>query len=305
MARMRMRTLARLAGRLSGPGLVAAVLLILLVPALAGGGYPSLGNIATRFYRLHSDLPAAEVQDLAAFLDQMFFSYARVFHYDVRRRSTLDVYVYRTREEFLSFCAERGLGRSVLQMRGLYIPELYELAAWGSGEEARHVLAHEGTHQFIALVTKPDHQPPQWFHEGLASYFETANWKNGTLTLGAVNFDRLAALVPMYTQGHFVPKIPLGDLLTTQDFTATHYAEAWSFVYFLLHAYGGRNAEVLNRYFILIQQGQDPVRAFVAAFQTPLDAVDGAWRAYVEELLKKDLSQLLALPAESTAPSGH
>jgi hypothetical protein len=33
--------------------------------------------------------------------------------------------------------------------------------------------------------------------------------------------------------------------------------------------------------------------------------VEGAWRAYVEELLKKDLSQLLALPAESTAPSGH
>jgi hypothetical protein len=276
---------------------VAVVLLVSVLLPLTGGAGGDLAAIQTRFYRLRTDLPPADAQDVAAFLDQMFLAYARIFGYDARRQSTLDVYLFRDREGFFAYGEERGLGLGIVQMRGLYSPDLHELSAWGAGEELREALAHEGVHQFIALVTRPNHQPPLWFHEGLAGYFEAARWQNGTLTLGTVNFNCLAELLRMRVQGHFVPVVPLRDLLTANNFSPAHYAEAWSFVYFLLQSSGGRNAELLNRYFNLIQQGEDPVQAFDASFQTPLATVDQAWRASVDELLNKTLHQLLALPA--------
>jgi hypothetical protein len=102
----------------------------------------------------------------------------------------------------------------------------------------------------------------------------------------------------MCRQGHFVPAVPLRDLLTATGFSPAHYAEAWSFIYLLLQSSGGRNAEFLSRYFNLIQQGEDPVKTFDASFRMPLETVDQAWRTCVDELLRKDLRQLLALPGE-------
>jgi hypothetical protein len=136
-------------------------------------------------------------------------------------------------------------------------------------------------------------------------FYCRARWQNGTLTLGTVNFNCLAELLRMRSQGHFVPQIPLADVLTANSFSSAHYAEAWSFVYFLLQAYGGSNADVLNRYFILIQQGEEPLKAFGDAFQVSVSAADQAWRVYVDELLKKDLRHLLALPAEPWGQPRH
>ena len=190
-------------------------------------------------------------------------------------------------------------------LRGFFSLGIKAMASYGSGDELRRVLAHEGTHQFITLVTKLTHQPPLWFHEGLATYFETASWEKGKLTLGALNRERLSALAPMCSEGRFAPMIPLRHLLAAREFTPLHYAEAWSFVYFLLRAEDGRNADVLNRYFILIQQREDPVKAFAKAFRAPLDKVEKAWRTYVDQLLKKHAPQRPARSAGATNPPSH
>ena len=102
--------------------------------------------------------------------------------------------------------------------------------------------------------------------------------------------------------GEFVPIFRLRRLLSTPQplFTPLHYAEAWSFVYFLIHADDGRNADVLNRYFILIQQREDPVEAFAKAFRAPLANVEKAWCAYVDELLKQNPVPKTGQPSGST-----
>jgi len=268
------------------------VVVVFVVVSTAGSATPTSGleKIRTRFYRLHTDLPTEEARDLAGFLDQMFLSYARVFRHTEHRKAPLDVYVFRTRQRFMAYAEDEGLGHISGALRGFFSPELHAMASYGSGDELRRVLAHEGTHQFITLVTKPTHQPPLWFHEGLATYFETATWEDGKLTKGVLNRERLASLSLMRSDGHFKPVIRLRDLLLAEQpqFSPLHYAEAWSFVYFLFHAYDGKNADVLNRYFILIQQREDPVEAFSKAFRARLSKVEEAWCEYVDQLLKEE-----------------
>ncbi len=282
-----------------------AVVLTAASAACAATATSGLDRIRTRYYRLHTDLPTEEARDLAKFLDQMFVSYARIFKYKEHRKAPLDVYVFSSREGFVAYGESKGLGARVMGLRGFFSLQIKAMASYGSGDELRKVLAHEGTHQFITLVTKLTHQPPLWFHEGLATYFETASWQDGKLTLGALNRERLGALALMCSEGRFVPIIPLRHLLAARQFTPFHYAEAWSFVYFLLRAEGGRNADVLNRYFILIQQREDPVEAFAKAFRAPLDKVEEVWRTYVDQLLKKHAPQPPARSAGTTNPPSH
>ena len=276
------------AGIVRGGWVRPAVMVLAAGVLLAATPTSRLETFRTRFYRLHTDLPAGEARDLARFLDAMFVSYARVFRYREHRKAPLNVYVFRSREDFLTYSRRKGLGPAALQLQGFFSPDLHLIASFGSGEVLRRVLAHEGTHQFVTMVTRPNYQPPLWFHEGLATYFETASWEQGKLLLGELNRDRLAELSLMRREGRFVPLVPLRQLLTARQFTPAHYGEAWSFVYFLLHGHGGRNAEVLNRYFQLIQQREDPVEAFAQAFRAPLAKVERAWRDYVEDLLKQN-----------------
>ncbi len=282
-----------------------AVVLTAASVACAATATSGLERIRTRFYRLHTDLPSEEARDLAKFLDQMFVSYARIFKYKEHRKAPLNVYVFSRREDFLAYGESKGLGARVMGLRGFFSLGIKAMASYGSGDELRKVLAHEGTHQFITLVTKLTHQPPLWFHEGLATYFQAASWEKGKLTLGALNRESLSALALMCPEGRFVPMIPLRQLLAAREFTPFHYAEAWSFVYFLLRAEDGRNADVLNRYFILIQQREDPVEAFAKAFRAPLDKVEEAWRTYVDQLLKKHAPQPPARPAGATNRPSH
>jgi len=273
-------------------GRAAALTAALVVASVVSAATATSGleRIRTRYYRLNTDLPPAEARDVARFLDGMFVSYARIFRLGQYRKAPLKVFIFRTRKGFLTYGESKGLGEVASQLRGFFSPDLKAIVSYGTGKELCRVLAHEGTHQFITLVTEPTHQPPVWFHEGLASYFETASWEKGKLKLGAVNRQYLAGLALMRPEGRFVPVIRLRRLLTTPQpsFTPLHYAEAWSFVYFLLDADDGRNADVLNRYFILIQQREDPVEAFARAFRAPLDKVERAWCTYVNELLKQN-----------------
>jgi len=277
---------------------VVPAALILAVSLLAAATPTGrLRTLRTRFYRLHTDLPAGEARDTARFLDAMFVSYARVFRYRKHRKARLDVYVFRRREDFLAYCRHKGLESAPEGLQGFFSRELHLIACFGSGPALRRVLAHEGTHQFITLVTRPNCRPPLWFHEGLATYFETASWEKGKLVLGRLNRERLAQLSLMRREGRFVPAVPLRQLLTAERFTPAHYAEAWSFVYFLLEGHGGRNADVLNRYFQLIQQGKDPAEAFAQAFRAPLAEVEWAWRGYVEQVLREHLWEGMSAPS--------
>jgi len=262
---------------------------VLVAVVVAGGGPSALAAqerdelrlLRTRHYRIHTDLPAKEARDVPRFLEEMFASYARVFRYRDKGSGNLDVYVFKDRASFISFGRAHGLP-GLTKSQGLFVPELNLMVCFGRGDDLVQVLAHEGTHQFITLVTKPTNRPPLWFHEGLASYFETVKWDRGKLIVGEVNRRYLAVLSQARQRGAL---IPLEQLLQAQSVTPLYYAEAWSFVHFLLNGLGGRNADVLNRYFVLIQKGEDPVEAFTEAFRAPLDKVQKAWVEYVDGLI--------------------
>jgi hypothetical protein len=272
-----------------------------------------LATVRTRFYALHSGASGGQLGDVPAFLDEMFLVYARIFSYAGGPPAPLDVYIFPTRELFIAYGQREDL-EGMERQGGFFNERLNAIACYGSGPDVRKTLAHEGTHQFIFLVTRPGNRPPAWFQEGLATYMETASWEGGKLTVGALNPRRLAALRKAKGRGEFVP---LRELLLADSFTlieddghvaeriALEYAEAWSFFHFLLQGQGGRNVGLVDAYFILIQQGEDPVAAFGKAFGAPLDRIEKAWRDYVEELLQRPPSGSTGeSPAQKAPPRG-
>ncbi len=254
-----------------------------------------LTTVPTRFYLIHTDLSAKEMGDIPAFLDEMFLVYARIFRYGDRPQQPLDVYIFRTRARFIAYGEHVG-NEGTERSGGFFYEEFNAMACYGSGAQLRKTLAHEGTHQFIYLVTERGCRPPPWFQEGLATYMENASWEGGQLTVGALDSRRLSVLARAKERGRF---IPLRELFAVRKFTLVadgenafelihlRYAEAWSFVHFLLEANGGRNAGVLNAYFVRVQEGEDTVDAFAKAFRAPLEQIEAAWRGYVGGMLRE------------------
>jgi hypothetical protein len=172
------------------------------------------------------------------------------------------------------------LGRPAHGTGGLYAPALQQLLIWDPGNRDVMIRAvrHEGFHQYLHRIM-PD--PPRWFDEGLAEYFEGAKVVRGEWSLGAPRREHLDLLVRT--------RKPLDEFLflDARGFYADprlHYAEAWAFVHFLLH-HTPWHRELLDRFwdaFRRVPSQGDAVREALA--DCPLKILDADFEAYVRRL---------------------
>src|SRR5581483_9231228 len=117
-------------------------------------------------------------------------------------------------------------------------------------------LLHEGAHQFEGLAFGDNlWRASIWFVEGLAVYFESSEFQDRKLVTDLVNADRLKDVQRALKAGDF---IPLGELIRTdqKNFTALHYAHAWSLIYFLCHGTKG-GLERVKKYYEGLKAGKD------------------------------------------------
>ncbi|RKH14546.1 DUF1570 domain-containing protein [Corallococcus sp. CA053C] len=128
------------------------------------------------------------------------------------------------------------------------------------------VQAHELAHYLSAFALP---RQPRWISEGLASYLETVTIKPSTrdVVLGRASLPMLA-----YVRAH--GWLTLEELWQwdgkTQQSTAElqrHYASAWLWVHYLINEQGERFSALQGR----LSRGEEPRRAFAAAFQGELE----------------------------------
>lgn len=103
--------------------------------------------------------------------------------------------------------------------------ELHVYAHWGDrvAEDLRHEVAHGYLHASIPAI-------PLWIDEGLAEYFEVPHGQAG------LNRPHLLLLADLSEHNGWQPSLPRLEALTAAgDMQQDHYAEAWAWVYFLLH----------------------------------------------------------------------
>jgi tetratricopeptide (TPR) repeat protein len=229
-------------------------------------------------YQIYSDMDTKVCFEASKILEQAY----AVFVIRLERAPT-------TNERFkvFLFSGEAGYQQHVLGLfgstaphtAGLYAPGLRQLFIWNlrEREEMMQTVRHEGFHQYLDRIMD---NPPLWFNEGLAEYFEEAKVINGKWTTGAVRRDHLALLEKPQPLSEFL-------FLDNRAFMKNafmDYAEAWAFIHFLLHT-TRENHQLFDAFwdaFKTIPAHADAIRT--ALGDRPIRLLDEEFRAHLAEM---------------------
>lgn len=220
--------------------------------------------LETPHYLVRSNVPKAQLLAYGRILEA--FHHLLVQFFGVKKdpglwtrveASRSEVWIYGTEDAFIVATEEED---SV----GLYDMDTRRLTTYHGmhGEEdevtnnTRTTLAHEGTHQFHHLIIGDRFEScPEWLGEGFASFVEGADydWRRHRARIGRPVPYWLVPVQEALAAGE---AIPFADLIRTEadDFSADHYAHAWSVIYAMAYPDAGhvertRYRGILNELF--------------------------------------------------------
>lgn len=217
------------------------VLLLLLVGGCRGLPQPAAAPVAHEVaigqLVFHSDFELPEdhrlVRELTAERDDLSHTLGLPASDEV-----IDVYLFRDADAY-----GRYLSRyfpSVPSRRAFFLETDTRLAVYAHwsdrvAEDLRHEVAHGYLHAMVPGL-------PLWLDEGLAEFFEMPRGQNG------LNRPHLDLLADMTRLNGWQPDLARLEKLTDAgQMQQVHYAEAWAWVYFLLHSEPERH-ELLTGY---------------------------------------------------------
>jgi tetratricopeptide (TPR) repeat protein len=235
----------------------------------------------TANYRVVSDIDQAVCATAARILEEAL----GVYRVHLKALPKADarkypVFLFSGQAGFQAYMAEAAFfgSGSHENVAGVYSPLLKQLLIWNLPErdEMLQTVRHEGFHQYLDRVLA---DPPVWFNEGLAVYYENLTNTHGAVKHGNLHHDLIDLL-----RKEMIP--PLSQLLTDSPraFYArgrASYAHAWLFVHMLRHGTPSQKA-LFEALLARLATGtqQEAVRAVL-----PAEALPG---------LERDLSAYLA-----------
>lgn len=203
------------------------------------------------------------------------------------------VLIFGTPERFADYA--RDFAPENAHVMGYYDPARREIVTGWADDERRLLgtLLHEAAH--VVLRDFLGHSfPPTWLDEGLATYYETAEFDAaGELRVGTMHrhyADLLArwirtapAEVPDFRSVAVLDFSSFND--ETHGLRQRHYALAWSFVYFLLNGDNGLYHSALHLYLNEVAAAPEVSmsypRLFDMCFGRHLSAFKAGWRLWV------------------------
>lgn len=220
--------------------LAPALLLVLPAGCALGPGIPRAhltgwSVVDAAELRLLGDIPAAELESLAADLALFDASFAHLLRSPPSDAGVrVRIVLIRERELARRFGLGNGIG-------GWALPTLdgsfSAVEAGGAYVETRSILFHEYTH---VLLRRDRRAPvPPWYDEGLASFFATLSARDGAVVVGAAPG---AAVWRLASRG----PLPLGELFEgniwgrSAEGVADFYATSWALCHYLLLTPRGR-----------------------------------------------------------------
>lgn len=200
---------------------------------------PSWSNkmheMETKHYHIITDIDKKLCREVARLLEESYTSY--VVH--LERIKDLDkfkfpVYLFSGQAGYMMYMKDLCMYDSGLSL-GCFVPALKQLMIWNTPERDQmlRTVRHEGFHQYMDRISE---DPPIWFNEGMAEYYEIAERVGGRWKLGQIHPSH------KYTLREFAEdRIPLETFLhcDSAEFHKApnmHYAQSWAFVHFLRHS---------------------------------------------------------------------
>lgn len=251
-----------------------------LVKVQRGPEWRRIFEHETENYRVVSDIDPAVCATAARVLEEALGVY-RVHLKGLPKSDArkYPVYLFSGQAGFLAYLGESSVFglQAPEHVAGVYSSLLKQLLIWNLPErdEMLQTVRHEGFHQYLDRVL-PD--PPVWFNEGLAVYYENLTNTHGALKNGNLHHDLLELL-----RKEGLP--PLSRLLADghRAFYArgqVSYAHAWLFVHMLRHGTPAHRALFENLLARLAASPQhEAVRAVLPSDALP--ALDRELAAYL------------------------
>ncbi|MEW6026534.1 MAG: DUF1570 domain-containing protein [Planctomycetota bacterium] len=236
----------------------------------------------TNHYIVKANLSQDALDDVCYVMECFFLEASKIFRFYMDPKNKLKVYVFKNQDEYLKNGGPFGSGGVFMGSR---IMTFYQPGRTTS------VLLHEGTHQFVHLVTGSD--VPLWINEGLAGYYETSKFEGVKLKTNIIHQRHLRTMqerIRDKTQSSFeeIINIKLG-------FTSYEYAHSWSLIYFFMNYKGGKYSQKFNDYFDELKKqgwysnpdlkGAEYVerhrKLFEEAFGQSVDVIERQWEEYI------------------------
>lgn len=241
-------------------------------------------------------------------MDTVYDAYSKVFPFKKDKRIKSRVYIFDNTNEYNRFNALRGRDNSTAA--GFFAPSTRILVinadprgakvnSYGFCKDAIDTMFHEGFHQFINIWVP---HIPDWFNEGVAEYFGPSEYiGRGKLRVGVVvkdgegfvtRYDRIKRAITSHDP---VAPLTLESFMSVRntkfgggtDRSRVNYAQAWSFIHFLLHskAMGTKGKKLIKKYFTILKEGKTAKEAHAETFgKLNLKKMEKAWQAYVLSL---------------------
>ncbi len=246
-------------------------------------------------YWIKSDLSRADTQAIARHLDIMYGEYSRrLASLPQRAPMKMNVMLFAKRRDYdITLRARFGVNPSGTGGAFVMNGDNHGLALWIENlpeNRIKHVLQHEGFHQFAYSRFGSD--LPIWVNEGLAEFFGQSVLVGDTLVLGQSHQRILTRLKNAVESESFTPFEEMIGL--THDAwnaklnageAGLMYDQAWSMVHFLVYGNNGRWTDAFERYLRLINNGLPTREAFLQAFETTeTHAFEERWLEYMGEM---------------------
>jgi tetratricopeptide (TPR) repeat protein len=216
----------------------------LVAKATTGPAWPRSYEFKSRHYHIVTDIDKKTCMAAAKYLEEAYLLYTwRLERVKDAERRRFKVYLFSGQEGYLKYTKEL-FGRAPKGSAGVYTPLLKQFLIWNlpEREHMMQTVRHEGFHQYLDRIME---DPPAWFNEGLAEYYEIAKVARGKWRLGDPNPDHIEILAKKKV-------MPLKEFLyrdhaTFMKTALHHYAQSWAFIRFLRHS-TRENKELFERF---------------------------------------------------------
>jgi tetratricopeptide (TPR) repeat protein len=252
----------------------------ILVKADNGPSFTRTTEYSTEHYLVKTDMDREICIDAAQQLERMYRGYRlHLKGVPEKDKQKFRVFLFSGKSGFERY-AEDVMGGGHANAAGLYSPIVKQLLIWNlpQQEEMFRTVQHEGFHQYLDRMM-PD--PPVWFNEGAASYFELVvyekgKWKEGQVDANAVERLRGQGMMPLQDY------IRLGNReFRSEEFELRNYAQGWLLTHFLRNSNRAnmRLFEALFEGLCQAEDGQAAVERVLA--EVDLDKLDADFRAHL------------------------
>lgn len=234
-----------------------------LVRASHGPSWRETYVYASEHYLVRSDIDRATCEQAAERLEKGLARFQVAFQEVELRSERFPVFLFSGEEGYQDYVQD-VIGTRVENTAGLYHPLIKQLLIWNlpGREEMYQTVRHEGFHQYLDAIAG---DTPTWFNEGLAEYWEQADFTRMRSRQAPVRDDHLKTLL-----GRRTKLTPLSEFVYQRSgaFRAEsqlHYAQAWALVHFLQHS-SRKNKELFGALLGHLVTGSSRAEALQATF---------------------------------------